>query len=71
MLRATIWAVFGALEVVGLKTQRNLLTADTIPIPVIVEKKPRKKHVCTWTDQEVWGVFWFALLLGIFLGYLI
>jgi hypothetical protein len=34
-----------------------------------VTKPVRRKHVCKWSDQEVWGVFVLALLLGLFLGH--
>lgn len=38
---------------------------------VVKARKPRKKHVCLWTDQEVWGAVIFAFLLGAFIMYCI
>lgn len=44
----------------------------TEPIPILqqVRKKPtrRRKHVCQWTDEEVWGAVIFALLVGLLIG---
>lgn len=52
---------------------------DTAPISFLqpIEVKPRKprakrkKHVCPWTNQEVWGAVILMFSLGLFVGHLI
>jgi hypothetical protein len=73
MLKQTVWATLSVLDLVQRPAE---LTHDTTPLPSMatalkVKKpaKPRKKHVCTWTDQEVWGAVIAALLFGIFIGF--
>jgi hypothetical protein len=34
-----------------------------------VARKPRKKHVCTWTDRDVWGACLAVFAFGLFIGY--
>lgn len=49
-------------------------TQDWTP-PVVKERKapvarkPRKKHVCTWTDRDVWGACAAVFIFGLFIGY--
>jgi hypothetical protein len=44
----------------------------TPPIPknprVVKSRKPRKKHVCYWTDRDVWGACTFVFLVGVIVG---
>lgn len=32
-------------------------------------RKPRRKHVCTWTDQDVWGAVIAVFIIGLFIGH--
>jgi hypothetical protein len=37
--------------------------------PKVARRKPRKKHVCTWTDQDVWGAVITIFIIGLFIGH--
>jgi hypothetical protein len=76
MLGKITWAALSLLDILGLVVKpAQPRTHDTTPLPnisaILKPKKvtrSRKKHVCTWTDQEVWGAALAALLFGIFIG---
>jgi hypothetical protein len=74
MIRQAVWATFGLLDLFGTPAKPiEVRKYDTIPIPLVSvepkkKRRPRKRHICHWTDQEVWGAVIAALLLGIFIG---
>lgn len=77
MLKQAAWAALSLLDMVGFQSKPvQLRKYDTTPLPLISfepkkPRAPRKKHICTWTDQEVWGAAIFAFLLGAFVMYCI
>jgi hypothetical protein len=84
MIKAVMVALLGVADLVTSPKPAGLIEPsryDTTPIPYLDEiveepkskkrRAPRKKHVCQWSNTEVWGVFLLGLLLGTFVSYAI
>lgn len=73
MFKQAAWAAISLMELVG--QPAKLIKHDTAPLPVLTlvqeskkRRASRKKHICHWTDQEVWGAVLFALIVGVLIG---
>jgi hypothetical protein len=84
MIKALAVTLLGMADLVSLPKEAGLIEPsryDTTPIPYLDEiveeskpkkrRTPRKKHVCQWSNTEVWGVFLLGILLGTFVSYAI
>jgi hypothetical protein len=84
MIKGAVIATLGLLELVTIQKPKQIASTvtefvhNTTPLPLLPEAlKPkakravRRKHVCPYSREDIWGAFLVGMLLGAFIIFIL